>query len=40
MAYEAADFVQAIETRDEKSIRSWQEETLLVMGILDRLRAE
>ena len=40
MTYEAADFVRAIETGDEKSIRSWQEETLLVMGILDRLRAD
>ncbi len=38
MIYEAADFVRAMETGDRESLRSWQEETLLVMGILDKLR--
>lgn len=40
MIYEAADFTQAIETGDQENLRSWQQETMLVMEILDRLRAE
>ncbi|MCI8274590.1 MAG: Gfo/Idh/MocA family oxidoreductase [Lachnospiraceae bacterium] len=38
MSYEAADFTRAIETRDKESLRSWQEETMLVMELLDKLR--
>lgn len=39
MIYEAADFVRAMETGDKEGLRSWQDETLLVMGILDKLRS-
>lgn len=40
MIYEVADFVHAVERDDRESWRTWKEESLLVMEVLDRLRAK